>query len=193
MAKKMIPEELDALIHEYLTDGIITDKERRVLLNKAQQMGLNVDEIDLYIDAQQQKVDMAAETAASKKRGKTCPFCGSLVPMLTDKCPACGGTITAEAGKELQEIFDNLEEALVNLKAASLRDDINKYKGMVERYVRKAKTYYGSNPKVLKLLDEVKAEVEEKERSEKKFTIIFLIIALSLLLIPALLAIIFKD
>lgn len=48
----MIPKELDDLIQEYLTDGIITPKERKVLLNKAASLGLNVDEIDLYIDAQ---------------------------------------------------------------------------------------------------------------------------------------------
>lgn len=55
--KGIVPEELDYLIQEYLSDGIISDKERQVLLNKAQALGLNVDEVDLYIDAQQQKAD----------------------------------------------------------------------------------------------------------------------------------------
>lgn len=33
MAKKtnLIPEELDALIQEYLTDGVLTSKEREVM------------------------------------------------------------------------------------------------------------------------------------------------------------------
>lgn len=66
----MVPKELDELIKEYLTDGIITSKERQVLLKKAQQMGLDVDEIDLYIDAQQQKVDQAVETTKRNARGK---------------------------------------------------------------------------------------------------------------------------
>ena len=35
MAKNLIPEELDALIKEYLTDGVLTDKERQVILKKA--------------------------------------------------------------------------------------------------------------------------------------------------------------
>lgn len=55
--KRIVPEELDNLIQEYLTDGIISAKERQVLLNKAQSLGLNLDEVDLYIDAQQQKAD----------------------------------------------------------------------------------------------------------------------------------------
>ena len=47
--------EIEKLIKEYLTDGIISEKERKVLLRKAEAMGLDVDEVDLYIDAQQQK------------------------------------------------------------------------------------------------------------------------------------------
>ena len=46
MAKNLIPEELDALIQEYLTDGVLTDKERAVILKKAEGMGLDRDEID---------------------------------------------------------------------------------------------------------------------------------------------------
>ena len=143
----MVPKELDELIKEYLTDGVITSKERQVLLKKAQQMGLDVDEIDLYIDAQQQKVDQAVETAKRNARGKTCPFCGAVIPLLADKCPECGKTITPEANKELEEIFDNLENALVEFK---LGNDIGKNKANVERYVRKARTYYENNPKVQK-------------------------------------------
>ena len=71
-----IPQELDNLINEFLSDGIISDKERQVLLNKAQALGLNVDEVDLYIDAQQQKADQSVAAAVNKRRGKTCPFCG---------------------------------------------------------------------------------------------------------------------
>ena len=155
----MVPKELDELIKEYLTDGIITSKERQVLLKKAQQMGLDVDEIDLYIDAQQQKVDQAVETTKRNARGKTCPFCGAVIPLLADKCPECGKTITPEANKELEEIFDNLENALVEFK---LGNDIGKNKANVERYVRKARTYYENNPKVQKLLAEIE---EEKENS----------------------------
>ena len=51
MANNLIPEELDQLIQEYLTDGILTDKERAVILRKAEKMGLDRDEIDLYLDA----------------------------------------------------------------------------------------------------------------------------------------------
>ena len=119
MANNLIPEELNALIQQYLTDGVLTDKERQVILNKAEKMGIDRDEIDLYLDAEVQKIDQQTDAAVRKQKGKTCPFCGGSVPQLTDKCPHCGENITPEASSELQEIVDNLEEALVDFKSGN--------------------------------------------------------------------------
>ena len=163
--KRIVPEELDNLIQEYLTDGIISAKERQVLLNKAQSLGLNLDEVDLYIDAQQQKADQAVAAAINKRRGKTCPYCGSSIPELTDKCPNCGSNITPEASEELAEIIEHLESALVDFKSG---EDIDKSKAEVERYARQAKMYYGNNPKIQLLLDEVEAESEAAKVDAKK-------------------------
>ena len=172
MANNLIPEELNTLIQEYLTDGVLTDKERAVILRKAEGMGLDRDEIDLYLDAQVQKIDQATDAAARRQKGKTCPYCGGSVPQLTDKCPHCGENITAQASEELQEIFDNLEEALVDMKAGK---DITRSKATVERYARKAKMYYGSNPKIQKLLAEIENEIITTEKrivkEEKKDTV----------------------
>ncbi len=164
-AKKnnLIPQELDALIQEYLTDGIISSKERNVLLNKAQKLGLDVEEVDLYIDAQQQKADQAVSAAQNKRRGKTCPYCGAAIPELADKCPECGQIITAEASEELEEIFEKLETSLVDYKDRGKSRD----KAEVERYVRKAKMYYGGNPKIKQLLVEVEKEISKAAKTER--------------------------
>lgn len=165
MANNLIPEELQALIDQYLTDGVLTDKERQVILKKAVGMGLDRDEIDLYLDAEVQKIDQATDAVVRKQKSKSCPYCGAPVPQLADKCPECGQFITPEASTELQEIFDNLEEALVDMKAGK---DISRSKATVERYVRKAKVYYGSNPKIQKLLTEVENEMTVAENKAKK-------------------------
>lgn len=176
MANKIIPEELDALIQEYLTDGVFTDKERTVILRKAEGMGLDHDEIDLYLDAQVQKIDLATDAVVRRQKSKACPYCGAPVPLLTDKCPECGQFLTPQASEELQNIFDNLEEALVNLKSG---EDYQKSKATIERYARKAKIYYSSNPKVQKLLKEIGDEMAlaESIRSKIEFknTIVCLI------------------
>ena len=161
----LIPEELNALIQQYLTDGVLTDKERAVILKKAEGMGLDRDEIDLYLDAEVQKIDQQTDAVVRKQKGKTCPYCGGSVPQLTDKCPHCGENITAQASEELQEIFDNLEEALVDMKDGK---DISRSKATVERYIRKAKMYYGSNPKIKSLLSDVKEELLEYENMKKE-------------------------
>lgn len=164
MAKNLIPQELNELIQQYLTDGVLTDKERQVILKKAEGMGLDRDEIDLYLDAEVQKIDQQTDAAVRKQKGKTCPYCGGSIPQLSEKCPHCGENITAQASEELQEIFDNLEEALIDMKAG---DDIDRSKATVERYARKAKMYYGNNPKIQKLLKEVETEMEKAETKLK--------------------------
>ena len=155
MAIQLIPEELQALIDQYLTDGVLTDKERQVILRKAEGMGLDRDEIDLYLDAEEQKIDQATDAAVRRQKGKQCPHCGAYVSQMTDKCPECGQYITPEATKELEEILDNLEEALVNMKSGK---EFDKNKALVERYERKARMYYSNHPKIKALLVEVEAE-----------------------------------
>ncbi|MBQ6226233.1 MAG: zinc ribbon domain-containing protein [Bacteroidaceae bacterium] len=166
MAKNLIPEELDALIQEFLTDGVLTDKERQVILRKAESLGCDRDEVDLYLDAEVQKIDQATDAAARKQKGKTCPYCGGSIPQLTDKCPHCGEIITPEANKDLQEILDNLEAALVDLKSAK---DIKRSKATIERFARKAKLYYSNNPKLKSLLVEIETESALAEKRAKSY------------------------
>ena len=164
MAKNLIPEELEALIKEYLTDGTLTDKERQVILKKAVAMGLDRDEIDLYLDAQVQKINQATDTAVRRQKGKQCPHCGAYVSQMTDKCPGCGQYITPEATKELEEILDKLEDALVSMKSWK---DFDKNKAIVERYERKARMYYSNHPKIKALLAEVEGEKLKAESQIK--------------------------
>ena len=102
------------------------------------------------------------------QKGKTCPYCGGSVPQLTYKCPHCGENINPAATSELNEIIENLEASLVELKADN---DIEKSKAIVERYSRKARLYYGNNPKIQKLLAEVENEVTNASIKHKKIHI----------------------
>lgn len=156
--------EFYELLEICLTDGVITAKEREVLLNKAESVGMNRDEANLIIDAAQQKADNKAQTVVNKQRGKTCPFCGGAIPQLTDRCPHCGETISAEASEELLTLLDQLEDALIALKTG---EDINKAKAEVEKYIRRANMYYENNPKVQQLLKEITIEKAEAEKRAK--------------------------
>lgn len=155
------PKELTDLLEQYLTDGILTAKERAVLLRKAEALGINTDEFDLYIDAEEQKIDQKIDAAKRQAKGKLCPFCEAQVPMLAEKCPECGGIITAEASSAAEEIINALEDALVNFKSGK---DVKKSKADVERYARKIELYYTENKKIQKLLSEVKKELVVAEK-----------------------------
>lgn len=159
------PKELTDLLQQYMTDGNITEKERAVLLRKAEAMNVDKDEFDLYIDAEIQKIDQKADAIKRQSKGKLCPFCDASIPVLADKCPECGGSITPEATKELEEIINKLEDALVNFKSGN---NIEKSKAEVERYVRKAKLYYENNNKVKKLLEEVEFEKVKAQSDANK-------------------------
>lgn len=157
-------DELKHLIDAAMADGIITSKEREVITRKAAALGMDAAEVEVYLDAEEQKIEQQTDAAVRKQKGKQCPYCGGSIPLLTDRCPHCNENITPEASKELQEIFDNLEEALVDFKSGK---DIAKSKATVERFMRKAKMYYGNNPKIQKLLEEVEMESAKAEKVAK--------------------------
>lgn len=170
------PKELVDLLEQYLTDGVMTAKEREVLLRKAEAMNVDKDEFDLYIDAEIQKIDQKTDAIKRQSKGKLCPFCEASIPILADKCPECGGNITPQATKELEEIIDKLEDALVNFKSGK---EIEKSKAEVERYIRKANLYYDNNTKIKLLVREVENEIKNatiiasKEKRKKMLISIF--------------------
>lgn len=167
----MFSDELETLIQISIADGVLTDQEKAVLIKKATEEGVDINQLDIYIQylmSQKQSEENAAnmERIRSSKVGtaKKCPHCGGLVPELVDVCPHCKGLIKAEADEELTEIINMFEDALIELKSGG---DIARAKANVERYVRKAKLYYENNAKVQKLLAEIEIETEKAEKAAK--------------------------
>jgi uncharacterized paraquat-inducible protein A len=158
-------KEFEELLKVALTDGVITPAERQVLLKKAQSLGMDIDEADMYISAEIQKIEMQLEANKKKELGRACQNCGTSIPQLASKCPACGEPITAEATKELKAVLNNLENALVLLKSG---ENVEESKAKVERYLREARLYHDNNAKINMLVEEVKKEMVIAEQSAKK-------------------------
>lgn len=152
-------KEFIELLKVALTDGVITPAERQVLLKKAQSLGVDIDEADMYISAEIQKLEMQLEATKKQEQGRLCPSCGTSIPQLASKCPACGEPVTAEASKELKAVLNHLESALVSLKSAKDFYDVYSSKADVERYIREAKLYHDNNPKINMLIEDVKKEM----------------------------------
>ena len=157
-----MPEEFINQVQEYLTDGFISEKERAVLLRKAEKLGMDVDEADCYIDAQEQKVKITKDVESNVKPGRVCPFCEKSIPQGVDRCPCCNTMITDENIEEFNYVLDKLTGAVKALKSENNAYEANL---VAQRYARKAKAEYPHSPKILKLLEEVEKVTESEQKT----------------------------
>lgn len=103
-------KELEAVIEAALADGVLTDKERAVLHKKAQQEGVDPDELDVVIEGRLAKMKreedwLKPEPPASEKRGNIvkCPNCGAPIQAGAVKCEECGYVFTNVAANRSSE------------------------------------------------------------------------------------------
>ena len=122
----MLTPELEQLIQYALEDGVLTDKERSVLIRKAQAAGADLDEFEMILDAKLHEVKKAAAAVAPKsnsnKHGEVrkCPACGAMVSAFSTRCSECGFEFNnVEANKSANTLFEKLQ-ALEMEKAREL-------------------------------------------------------------------------
>ena len=93
-------KELEDLIKATLEDGILEDYEKEALVKRAQKEGMDLVELEIYINSELQKrkrelkekndaLDAQYEKEQKEAIGPICPRCGKQVPPLTLKCE-CG-------------------------------------------------------------------------------------------------------
>lgn len=51
----MFSKEMEALIAASIEDGILTEQEKRVLVKRAEKEGIDLDELEVYIQSMLQK------------------------------------------------------------------------------------------------------------------------------------------
>lgn len=127
-AKTSSMDELKKLIDAAMADGIITSKEREVITRKAAALGMDADEVDVYLDAEIQKAELAADVAKRDKIGPVCPQCGKQVPPLTLKCD-CGYEFTTNHQISSVQI---LSEKIEKILEKPLPNDDEKRKEEIE-------------------------------------------------------------
>lgn len=171
----MFSKELEDLIQATLADGVLTEKEKLALVNRAEKEGVDLAELEIYIDSliqkriQSERITKEEKAIARDKerKGNVCPHCGTPIPPLTKTCPSCGAAVGSNetvGDKELTKLVDDMEEAIVNLKCAD-HNNFKREQAVVESLLRKAKTFYGDNKKVQVLVFDL--EQEEKNALER--------------------------
>ena len=117
----MYDEKLEKLIEMALIDGVLTEKERQVLLRKGEALGVDPDELEMVLEARlyekngssQQSVNPPPIAATPNKHGdvQKCPACGASVRAFLVRCDDCGHEFNnVEANTTAQALFLQLTE-----------------------------------------------------------------------------------
>ena len=117
----MFSKELENLIQATLEDGILEDYEKAALVKRAQAEGVDLAELEIYINSimQKRKRELAQsedtrQAVIDKKKkeafGRTCPNCGKQLPPMTLKCD-CGYEVTTNKSmSSVQVLMDKIEK-----------------------------------------------------------------------------------
>ena len=123
----MYSKELEELIDAALADGVLTEKEKQILLKKAKAQGIDLDEFEMVLDAKALKVQQSQSVRPAKeKKGNiiTCPNCGAPVSALAGVCPECGHEFTGvKANSSAKLLAEKLEKVTPHVGKGADEDD----------------------------------------------------------------------
>ena len=111
----MYDPQLEKLVDMALVDGVITEKEKDILVKRAKSLGADLDEFEMYLDSRLASLSNTQNTTPSQKKlGDLlkCPSCGASVPSLTIICKDCGFEFrNTKANSSVKELSEKLEQA----------------------------------------------------------------------------------
>ena len=105
--------EIENLINMALADGEVTEKERGIILRKAETLGLDKDEVEMILDGKLHQIQAIQAKPAKEKIGniKTCPACGASIRAMELACSDCGHVFTnVKANSTVQKLFEELQK-----------------------------------------------------------------------------------
>lgn len=131
----MFSKELENLIQATLEDGVLEDNEKAALVKRAEREGVDLAELEIYINSLLQKrareleneknaVRKQAEKEKKEAFGRKCPNCGAQVPPLTLKCE-CGYEFTSQKQVSSAQILsDKINEITRSTKDEEERNKL---------------------------------------------------------------------
>jgi hypothetical protein len=115
----MFSPEIEKLIKIALIDGVITEKERLVLIRKATAEGLDPDEFEMMLEAylfeKQSTIQEPPPIPEQKKDIERCPSCNDALPQFSTHCRSCGMELSeAIIPAAIAELLTKLKEIELN-------------------------------------------------------------------------------
>jgi hypothetical protein len=117
--------EIENLIAMALADGEVSEKEREIILRKAESFGLDKDEVEMILDGRiallrnDKKLSQQYNLNNNSKAGvlKKCPACGAPVQAFSANCSDCGHEFRGvEATKSITELLSKLNEIETSIR-----------------------------------------------------------------------------
>jgi len=111
--------EIENLINMALADDEVTEKERAIILRKAESLGLDKDEVEMILDGRitlmmkEKNASQNQSKPKSNKEGdlKKCPSCGAPVKSFATVCSDCGHEFrNIEASNSVKDFFRMLND-----------------------------------------------------------------------------------
>ena len=174
----MFSKEMEALIQATLEDGRLEENEKSALVKRAQKEGIDLDELEIYINSLQQKrqrelkekndeLDEKLEKEKKEAFGRTCPNCGKQVPPLTLKCE-CGYEFTKRKtvssvqllSEKIEKIYSSgygdKEQKILNaitlFPVPNTKEDIIEFLALAAPNAKMKGGFFGTVPKRLVVL-----------------------------------------
>ncbi len=105
-------QDIEKLLNAAKEKGSVTEKQREIILSKAQQLGEDMAELEFVLE------DIPIKKGENDKlKSKRCPQCGAIVDDMALKCPDCGYAFKDESDanlavrKIIEETERKIEEA----------------------------------------------------------------------------------
>jgi len=131
----MFSQELENLIQATLEDGVLEENEKAALVKRAEREGVDIAELEIYINSLLQKrareveneknaVRKQAEKEKKEAFGRKCPNCGAQVPPLALKCECGYEFTTAKSVSSVQILSDKINEITRSTKEEADRNKL---------------------------------------------------------------------
>ena len=113
--------QLENLIDLLVSDGELSDKEKKVLYKKAIELDVDIDEFEVVLEAKLANVNIANSSKdsssenkqQSNKEGfiKKCPSCGASVKSFSTTCQDCGHEFRGkESVNSVKKLFNEIDK-----------------------------------------------------------------------------------
>ena len=141
-------QEIEDFIGDILADGVITEKEREVLLRKAAKTGIDPDELNIVIDGRLARLKqdkqqcppipmgISQQVTSNRPMPKKCPACGAPYQPGSGVCPDCGQAYqNLSAINSVQQLADGIERIRKRQNSGRVDDLINVFFGNKDQEV----------------------------------------------------------